>query len=1155
MKVSLRTNAALKLISGLPLVILFAVATGVFYFAFDQYKRVEVMDKELQKVEVVGNLSVNLAAERGLSGVYLGSQGTVGKNILTKKYETTNDAIKKFKSFFETAEKTPQYHSIIKKLNQISDIRASVIDVRADFYKVFFDYYSKLNSDIAEEIAKVSEDAVSYEMVALTNGLSSIYSDIEYVGQERGFVSKLVAAYEPISDSDIKIWNRISNYTNTFSPKSLHEKHLAKEVRSILNRKDVVDLRDEISTAKGGILTASLTGEFSIKPTSWFSIMTDQISYMKKIAKILERDLKGELKKAKNNAITGLIIAASIWIFTVILLIIGISLANRMRKNIEELEEVFKRVDEIAGVGEDIDLQTSEGTAKAYTMINQAIENIERERAEALEANAAKSIFLANMSHEIRTPLNGIIGFTELLKNTDLDGEKLEFVEVIENSSENLLAIINNILDLSKIESSKMEIEEIAFNPVKEFENAVEVYGPKASSKNVRLNFFIDPRLHGNLRGDVTKVKEVLINLMSNAVKFTSDNGDITVTVNLVGKEAGYTQVYFSVEDTGIGISKDRIKDVFDAFSQADSTITRKYGGTGLGLTISSQFIEMMGGRLEVESEEGKGTKFFFTLQFEDCPSNNIDYKDAYQGQNALFYVPKNVSTAHVDFIQDYLRYFGVNVSTYSSIDELRAMVQRGLVSLIVLDFDFLVERDLMEYKNMNIPIILVMKSLYQNRFEEFKTEYITPVFEPINLSKLTRIMDQNQDRFGMYVQPAPQPQVAPAPQPAPVAAPAPQPAPQPMPQVEVPKPAPQPQVAPTPAPQPAPVVAPAPQPAPQPMPQVEVPKPAPAPAPVAAPAPQPAPTKPRGDGKKFNANVLVAEDNDINQKLIKRILSDIGLQITTAPNGLMAFQKRQTENYDLIFMDIAMPIMDGVEATHKILEYEKENNLPHIPVVALTANALKGDRERFMGEGLDEYITKPVKKDNILKILNMFLPHKIADDVEDAPVAPKPEPQSVQQPMVAPIAPAPQPSVAPVAPQPAPAVAPINPAKSSGAPHRDILIYKKSPIETKIFQSVLEQFNNSIDSSVSMDDFRNKLNSNHYSLVIFDYEIPNANLNEISRFLRESEAYHNQGHINSIMFADSSQAISATEKSLFSKVVQTLINRTELADLVKQYL
>ena len=232
------------------------------------------------------------------------------------------------------------------------------------------------------------------------------------------------------------------------------------------------------------------------------------------------------------------------------MVIFALGITRRLRQNVTDLGNVLSRIGDLTNQHEHIDVRTSEGVNKAYSLIEDALDLIAYQKGAAEDANKAKSIFLANMSHEIRTPLNGIIGFTELLKNTDLDEEKRDYVDTIEKSSENLLTIINNILDVSQIESNKVELEDILFNPIQDFESAVEIYVAKAAEKNIDILLYIDPTLVHHLYGDITKIKEVLINLMSNAVKFTPEHGTIVVEIlREPSKAPGEATVTFRVED------------------------------------------------------------------------------------------------------------------------------------------------------------------------------------------------------------------------------------------------------------------------------------------------------------------------------------------------------------------------------------------------------------------------------------------------------------------------------------------------------------------------------------------------------------------------------------------------------------------------------
>ena len=273
--------------------------------------------------------------------------------------------------------------------------------------------------------------------------------------------------------------------------------------------------------------------------------------------------------------------------FVLILLIIGYFTGKELNGNSLNFQEILENSvlnneiydDSGLSLDKDIDLKTKEGVQNAYKLIETLIQNAKSDKQEALEANASKSLFLANMSHEIRTPLNGIVGFTDLLKSTNLDVEQKEFINIIEKSSENLLSIINNILDLSKIESNKTELDIIIFDPIIEFENAIETYAIRASEKNIDLSFFLDPSIDKKLLGDSVKIKEVLINLLSNAIKFTDLGGKIKVEIKKVSTIENQTEISFSIEDNGVGMTKEQQLNVFAAFTQADVSITRKYGG------------------------------------------------------------------------------------------------------------------------------------------------------------------------------------------------------------------------------------------------------------------------------------------------------------------------------------------------------------------------------------------------------------------------------------------------------------------------------------------------------------------------------------------------------------------------------------------------
>ncbi|WP_331775674.1 response regulator [Sulfurospirillum sp. 1612] len=1063
----------LKIIGIYPIIILFIFSSYFLYISYVEYNKAVLFENKLVSEKVLGTLSQDIAKERGLSSTFIASNGHIAKEALMQQRLNVNKSIKRFYNYYKTQKTNTNIKQIITLLNQITEVRARVDSLKdINFNRIFFSYYSQINTYILKEIGSIRDIVTNSQIVSLATSLVNLFNDIEYNGQERGFIAKIISQYVPFTDEDTKIWLNISSRTHTFNYQTIEDPVSKMRIGSLYNSRQDKKILEDVLDAKKDVVLAAQSGEYLIDPTLWFSLMTKKIQLMERSSQIIQTSLVSAIKNYKNQNIGQLISAGSTWFISIIFLIMGLVLSKQFKNNILGLQSIFKKVEELAETKQDVDFSTSEGMNSAYKIIDQAVENIAKEKDNAKEASAAKSIFLANMSHEIRTPLNGIIGFTELLKNNELDDESKEFVEVIEKSSENLLEIINNILDLSKVESNKVEIDEILFSPIQEFENAIEVYGPKASEKGIHLSSYIDPSLSTYIKGDSTKIKEVLINLMSNAVKFTPQDGYITTEVKRVDDEStpsDKVKITFSVQDTGIGIEKDKIKDIFNAFSQADSTITRKFGGTGLGLTISSKYIELMGGTLALESEYGKGTKFYFTLEFDKSTSSDTNYENAFREYHCAILSSTDSPKPHSQFIYNYFSFFGSRVNFYSNFSQLKDLIYKSNSNIIVADYSDLSEEEIEEYKKIKLPIIIVLKSSQQSKFEKLKSKYITPVYEPINMTKIVKILESSKEM--LPVKETPQEKV---------------------------------------------------------------------------------PSHPNTQtfGTKFDANVLVAEDNEINQKLIKRTLEDLGLKITIAENGLRALELRKEHDYDLVFMDIAMPIMDGVIATQEIIKYEEEANLPHIPIIAITANALKGDRERFMNEGLDEYITKPIKKESILSVLNMFIKDKIDYTTEETTKESKTATKEVES------------------DRPKLAVEDVDETVEASHDTEEkleveepttsdpkIMIFKKSIIESKIFATIITKMGYDTDTAKSADDFKEKIKGNLYNIIILDKEIGDLDFENLRALLTETNTDYASSHTKLILFADSATIIPEEIKSVYDSIEANSINKVELEKLIQENL
>jgi len=1066
----LTTQNTLRLISQYPLMILFLFSSYFLFVTYTQFDTTLTLKNKIESTRVLSSLSIELAKERGLSASYISSEGNIAKEALQDQRINVNKSIKEFHDFYKSHAMSQQLTQVVTYLTKIVEMRKSVDAFSIDFNKMYFDYYSQINTFLLKELESLGTINTNSTISNLTYSLVSVYKNIEYVGQERGFVAKILSQYVPFSPKDLDIWINLLSVSNTFDHKTINDELARAQIDNLYKLPANLKLEEEITQVKGELVTAAQSGEYLIDPTLWFALLTKKIDILDKSAQIIKTSLSIEEKNYDQQNMIQIIGAGATWIISIILMFLGLGLAGQFRKNVQGLESIFTRVEELAETKEKVDFNTTDGMNTAYSIIDKAIENIAKEKKNAEEASAAKSIFLANMSHEIRTPLNGIIGFTELLRNSDLDEEKREFVDVIEKSSENLLTIINNILDLSKVESNKIEIDETLFSPIDEFENAIEVYGPKAAEKNIQLALYIDPSLHNYLKGDSVKIKEVLVNLMSNAVKFTPNNGQITVEIKRVeNAPSNMTRVMFSVQDSGIGIHSSKVEGIFDAFNQADSTITRKFGGTGLGLTISSKYIMLMGGQLQVESDEGKGSRFYFSLDLLESTASGTDYKDHFSDFRCAIFAPINNTKAHTEFMYDYLNYFGTQTKYYSDFPSLKNLIFKAESNIIIADYNNLTKEELEEYKKIKLPIILILKSSQQAKFNEFSTKYITPIYEPINISKLVKVLESKREFL-----------------------------------------------------------------------------------PVTEQSVKPHPVHKGTYGKKFKAHVLVAEDNEINQKLIRRTLEDLGLNIIIVPNGLQALERRKTDDFDMIFMDIAMPVMDGIEATHKILEYEETNNLPHIPIVAITANALKGDRERFMKEGLDEYITKPIKKDNIISILNLFMQDRIdqaderlTQDISFAKAATLIDQNSSFETEV----------VSQKENSEDMTLVPSHDGiQAVTEPTYDILVLKKSPIETKIFTSVLSKMSDSVEAASSFKDFKYKVEANAYKILLFDKEMLLEDPRTFIQWLESMQQKHHSTHMNTIMFIDPKEKTEDNQVA-FDTVLANQISKKDLEVLIHKFI
>ncbi|MDD2781756.1 nitrate- and nitrite sensing domain-containing protein, partial [Sulfuricurvum sp.] len=544
MELGLRNR--LRLISLLPILILFTIASYFVYNAYNAYKGAGQLQVRLEGNKQLNDLINNLSRERGMTVMYMGNASAATlkslhaqRAIVDQKIEAYQKHLKSLSHInTEEGSNAASLSQLITTLEKgIDESRPLVDDGTANFDKIFTDLYGNSEEQLINELANLANLHFDEEVNSLSSSYLSLVRANEYSSIERDYITYVLARATPLAEEELNRWISLIAKADTFNLEGISNKAIQTELKTSLFNEDNTELYLDITTERTSILQASTSGVYESQSGVWFAMISEKIDAINTAEQILIEAMDKRALVVQNEAVQVLVIAIAVWILGVLVAVLGYLFSAEITTNIKNLESVLKRVaedthdNEAEVLSHTINLDTTSGTAQAYALLERIIEQTLNDKQFAMEASEAKSMFLANMSHEIRTPLNGIVGFTELLKDTELHDEQREFIDIIEKSSENLLEIINNILDLSKIESNKLEIEEIVFNPMDEFESAVEVYGVRASEKHIDLACYVDPSLERPLKGDPTKIKEVIINLLSNAVKFTNSGGSISVDI------------------------------------------------------------------------------------------------------------------------------------------------------------------------------------------------------------------------------------------------------------------------------------------------------------------------------------------------------------------------------------------------------------------------------------------------------------------------------------------------------------------------------------------------------------------------------------------------------------------------------------------------
>ena len=875
----LKTKSLYFIIISIPLLILLVLG---FYFSdksWQAYQENKTVQRTLNDAVLLEKYEISVLNEI-LCTKLVAQQDSEVANICKERIETT-------KALAQTLEQADD--NVKHWAHKIALLREDSSKKKIENFETFLGK-KEIHSSVHQFLESIKNETRSNDVKKLLSTYTQL-SDKRYATELENFlVTYYVSKHIPVSTLNVIYWDKIVEASSLSDINVENLGDVSQTLENVLTSESLYKILSKIDDMRITILTGSMDPKG--KYLDWISLLEEKSHILETMKNSVKTSIDTVTVKEKEEVLKTLLFYVLMSILSFLALVMLYLQAKREKRENESLVDVLNKIATLTPYTSSESevmhqmLNKMQNKEDAFSYIFHSFQLLNQKVKQANDVAMLKSDFLATLSHEIRTPLNGIIGFSKLLRDMGTTLDQEEFLSLIEGSSRNLIAIVNDILELSKIDADKMDIESVSFDIFNTVESTVSTFTYQTDQKDIELALFIDPFLSHYFLGDATKISQILTNLIGNAVKFTNPYGKINIFVQNLHDDENKVKIKFAVHDNGIGLSEEQVENIFNPYSQATKSTSKNFGGTGLGLTISQKMVELMGGKLEVESSVDKGATFFFTLILQKDKEKVFTSYPHFEGVSVGLALPAKSIKRQLDTnLEIYLRHLGAKFKIYYYEELFGDDVWVDLPDIMIFDHHYArLSGELEQCASIDCKSVLLTNSTLHSRVNPEVHHFTDVIYTPVTLHKAIRILTDIKREI--------------------------------------------------------------------PMPQKKI--------------------KNLENVDSFRGlNALVADDNMINRKLIKIILEKVGVQVTLSENGQEAFDTYKKDSYDIIFMDIQMPVLDGVESTKKILAYERENGLAHTPIIALTANVGVGDKERYISEGMDDYATKPLDIETLKRMIS----------------------------------------------------------------------------------------------------------------------------------------------------------------------------------------